>query len=214
MALNPKTIKALFSKLAPYADDVAKGVANYGDDAVRLIGEYGDDVAEGIVKYGDDVVKIGTNPASRKVVQDVNLNTVFDTFEQPITRVDGVKINDKWFSHPGIELNRRYHDFMDDLNWNAFYGTFEDYVGNNNAFTKADILERILRGDRTYDEPTRIIDPLKRPGANTALGRWYAKQHPTMYDYPIGPNPSYPWDPIENLKNPYMAFATSNRLPF
>lgn len=54
MALNPKTIKALFGKLAPYADDVAGAVANYGDDALRLASNYGDDAARLVGEYGDD----------------------------------------------------------------------------------------------------------------------------------------------------------------
>lgn len=57
MALNLNTIKALFGKLAPMADDVAGAVANYGDDAARLVGEYGDDAARLVANYGDDVAE-------------------------------------------------------------------------------------------------------------------------------------------------------------
>lgn len=46
MALNPNTIKALFGKLAPMADDVAKGVANYGDDVMTLAKNNYDDLSE------------------------------------------------------------------------------------------------------------------------------------------------------------------------
>ena len=49
MAINPKTIKALFGKLAPMADDIAAGVAKYGDDAARAVANYGDDVAKALV---------------------------------------------------------------------------------------------------------------------------------------------------------------------
>lgn len=55
MALNPNTIKALFGKLVPYTDDIAKGVANYGDDAARLIANNADDAARLATNYGDDV---------------------------------------------------------------------------------------------------------------------------------------------------------------
>lgn len=157
-----------------------------------------------------DSIKIGTNPAARKTVQDVNVNTIYDMFEQPITSIDGVKINDKWFSHPGIDLNKQYHDFMLDLNWNAFDGTFEDYVGNDNAFTKAAMLERIIQGNRSYDAPISL-NVNKRPGANTALGRWYRKNHPGEYPYAIGPNQHYDWDVLDN---PFMAISSSDRLPF
>lgn len=64
MALNPNTIKALFGKLAPYADDVAKGVANYGDDAARIIANNADDAAKIIANQGDDVARAVT-PAFR-----------------------------------------------------------------------------------------------------------------------------------------------------
>lgn len=58
MALNPNTIKALFGKLAPYADDVAKGVVNYGDDVARAVVPYADDAAKAVVNYGDDALQI------------------------------------------------------------------------------------------------------------------------------------------------------------
>lgn len=58
MALIPQSIKALFSKLAPYVDDVAKGVANYGDDVARGVATYGDDIAKGVANYGDDVLAL------------------------------------------------------------------------------------------------------------------------------------------------------------
>ena len=202
MALNPNTIKALFGKLAPYADDVAGAVASYGDDAARAVANYGDDVA--------DAIKIGTNPSARKAIQDVNTNTVFDMFEQPITSVDGVKINDRWFSHPGIELNKQYHDFMYDMYWDSFDGPFEDYVGNDTKITKAAMLDRIAKGARSYDAPVSLnVD--KRPGANTALGRWYRKNHPGEYPYAIGPNQHLDWDILDN---PFIAVSTHGRLPF
>ena len=52
MALNLNTIKALFGKLAPYADDVAGAVANYGDDAVRGIANSADDVVDAFIETG------------------------------------------------------------------------------------------------------------------------------------------------------------------
>ena len=42
MALNPNTIKALFGKLAPLADDAAGAVAKYGDDALAMAGKVDD----------------------------------------------------------------------------------------------------------------------------------------------------------------------------
>lgn len=79
MALNPNTIKILFGKLVPYADDVAKGVAKYGDDASLVAGNIGTDLARysrnfnpddvlntlnrraniGVSDLGDDFVKLG-----------------------------------------------------------------------------------------------------------------------------------------------------------
>lgn len=220
MALNPNTIKALFGKLAPYADDVVKGVANYGDDAARLVANYGDDAARAVANYGDDALAVadkvddlpfvGTRPDVRRPVQDVNVNTYFDMFEQPITEVDGVKIDDKWFTHPGTELNKKYHDYMFDMYWDDFEEPFESYVGDPNPFAKANILDHFARGTRTYDAPMSS-NVGKRPGANTALGRWYSKNHPNEYPYAIGPNQHLDWDV---LKNPYMAIATRDRLPF
>lgn len=58
MAINPNTIKALFGKLAPYADDVVEGVANYGDDALALVADKGDDVARAVANYGDDALVV------------------------------------------------------------------------------------------------------------------------------------------------------------
>lgn len=52
MAFNLSKLKALFSKLAPMADDVAGAVANYGDDAARLIANNADDVTDAFVKTG------------------------------------------------------------------------------------------------------------------------------------------------------------------
>jgi hypothetical protein len=78
MALNLNTIKALFGKLAPMADDVAGVVANYGDDAARLVTNYGDDAARVIANQGDDVARIVANNAD-DVAKSASLEDLYDS---------------------------------------------------------------------------------------------------------------------------------------
>lgn len=73
MALNLSKLKALFGKLAPYADDVAKGIVNYGDDAARAVANYGDDVVRGIANSADDAVG-----AAGKIDNLLPITTEFD----------------------------------------------------------------------------------------------------------------------------------------
>lgn len=83
MALNPNTIKALFGKLTPYADDIAKGVANYGDDAARLAANYGDDVATSVAKQSDNVAKslIADNAGRAAMSADLLDDAFLDALE-------------------------------------------------------------------------------------------------------------------------------------
>ena len=146
-------------------------------------------------------------------LQDVNVNTYFDTFEQPITGVDGVKIDSKWFTNPSLRISKEYTDYLEDLAYYAEDRPFEEVLqskGLTNATTKANILERMVNGNRSYDAPVSS-NVVKRPGANTALGRWYSKNHPNEYPYAIGPTQHFDWNV---LKNPYMAIPTRDRLPF
>ena len=69
MALKATKLGKLFSKLTPYADDIARGAYNYGDDALRLASNYGDealdyglDVAKYADSYTDDIARGLGNP--------------------------------------------------------------------------------------------------------------------------------------------------------
>lgn len=83
MSLNPNTIKALFGKLAPYADDVARGVANYGDDVARAVTPYVDDAA-GLI--ADNAGRAAMSP---ELLSDSKLDFVDALSDSPLFKRAG-----------------------------------------------------------------------------------------------------------------------------
>ena len=157
MALNPNTIKSLFGKLAPYADDAAKGVANYGDDAARLIGKYGDDV---VPTYADDAAEWIIKGKPIHEVPEGALwtpqNRLKDTLVAKRTGRDSI-----W--EP----------------WEFRNGTDVSHLGNaieRFTYDNRPIYDFGAASVRTPHLPTEQLVYSKgelRPHKNTALGRWY-----------------------------------------
>lgn len=238
--INLALLKNLFSKLkpaakalVPYADDAAKGLTTVGKTGgvsnlfkklalmvglgkvtgptVATTGPTVADAADDVIATDD--IKIGTNPAARTAVEEIHVYPLDSIYDEPYGK-DGVKLNGKWYTYPDADdIALAYSSYINSYDDRPFKEYAMQRGISPTVFEKREMLDRILRGDRTYDAPVKFTD-LKHPGANTAMGRWYAKQHPMMYKYPIGPNPNYSWAPIEDLKNPYRAITASDRLPF
>ena len=164
MALNPKTIKALFGKLAPMADDVAGAVANYGDDAARLIGEYGDDAARLVSNYGDDALRAADRisdaiPASQIAGRPYkwSLDTTGKVTQIFDDAPNEVFINDKLFHRPDIG------ELMDDNRWGDVH----------NAATKQRLLDKRLKPYVASSKETAIGDKL-----SNLYDEWYSGNNP------------------------------------
>lgn len=169
MALNPNTIKALFGKLAPMADDVAGAVANYGDDAARLIGEYSDDAARIAQHTGDPLGGfVETGPLGNAITHYMNVPG----------RVD---IDGKPFHYP---IRYTPQNALKEKLLDARTGLGKPDPGD---FTEiATVFGREFPKDQlAYGT---------RPHNNTALGRWFNDMYmkamrvdPTVFDE-MGPD--------------------------
>ena len=204
MAFNPKAIKALFGKLAPYADDVAKGVANYGDDAARLAANYGDDALRAVDKADDflddvtflDDFAIPNSP--RTAQQHLKDELLFkrspasldvrDIPKLPATVPDG-HVWERWGNE---NVSRRLHTY-DSPYWGGFPSTTE-YLGDVFGDLGEGLMPTLSQNAIKIPElPTSQLvaqtpahgswDDLSvvglRPHKNTALGRWFAKNMPS-----------------------------------
>ena len=194
MALNPNTIKALFGKLAPYADDVAKGVANYGDDAARLVTDYGDDVV-------DDFTRL-TSYVNRHNAKSLDVPT-------PVkTALQAGKLNDLGFSNtPPQGVLAKLHSALDDVPVDDYTRYKTDRLFNNavdNAGWRGNVVEDVATTDwlgqgraaefNSWNGPVSYVHPengvsvrvpeiplssvvstssVRRPHKNTALARWF-----------------------------------------
>lgn len=147
MAFKLSNLKNLFRKLIPYADDVAKGVANYGDDAAKLVANKGDDALRAVDKVDDALPFVGTRPSVRN---SYDVKRFWDNG-------DVVSINGRAFQDPSdalIPYHQTYGDYLDRL---EDYGvapiSFESYVGRKGVenLTKENILQNYIEGSRTYD---------------------------------------------------------------
>ena len=205
MAFKLSNLKNLFRKLTPYADDVAKGVANYGDDAAKLVANKGDDALRAVDKVDDALPFVGTRPSVRN---SYDVKRFWDNG-------DVVSINGRAFQDPSdalIPYRQTYGDYLDRL---EDYGvapiSFESYVGRKGVenLTKEDILQNYIEGSRTYDAPVFSQNPIhgngvphplgyggERPHSNTALGKWWKRNYRNGAQYldPIGPLPKASWN--------------------
>lgn len=214
MALNPNTVKALFGKLAPYADDAARAVANYGDDAARLVANYGDDVAEDtsrILNYVNRQSQYGAypyhkfqkNPAIR------NALTATELYDggTPVAVVpnSGVLKRASDYVMDNVSDFDTRDKVWDDL-WKAVDSApvteYSDGALRQVAFLGPANLQYTDLGDVSSAVPeagsvsTPNIDMrglvndasgLIRPHKNTALGRWYdAQAKKKGVQYPFG----------------------------
>lgn len=193
MALNPNTIKALFGKLAPYADDVVKGVANYGDDALALVADKGDDVARAVANYGDDALAVVdkvddfipdrtfefTNPFGQVVSADYNKPGVwnidgktFHDIPEPYALTNQNALKEELLNK---RTGREYLNSVPREGYDVkFLGDATPHFDYNNreTFNRGDGFTTTLpyhmpSEDLVYDRSTL------RPHKNTALGRWY-----------------------------------------
>lgn len=114
MALNPNTIKALFGKLAPYADDVAEGVAKYGDD-----------VAEDLTRLSAYVSKQNARaPEVPLPVKTALQAPTVNSMGLPLNEPSGVlsKLRDDLDDLPGnsytkYKANRTFTNALDNAGW-------------------------------------------------------------------------------------------------
>lgn len=195
MAINPNTIKALFSKLGgaakkalPLADDAAAAVANYGDDAVRAALPYVDDVADdttrllnymnqqsqwgGFPQFG----KFQTNPAlnnaltaTKHYIDDI---PVVSTADGGVLKkaadyaLEGLPVGDK-----RSELVQALSDAVDAAPQmpSTALRTTDSLVGlpGNVNIPKLHTKELVKMPVYGY-----------RPHKNTALGRWFQQNAP------------------------------------
>lgn len=214
MALNPNTIKALFGKLAPYADDVAKGVAEYGDDAARLVANYGDDVAEDtsrILSYVNKQSQYGPYPYHKfqKSPAIRNALTATELYDGgfPVANVPNGGILKRASDY--VMDNVSEFDTRDKV-WDGLWQAVDsapiteysdgalkqvDFLGPANLrYTDLGDVSKALPEAGSVSTPSIDMrglvneDPgLIRPHKNTALGRWYdAQAKKKGVQYPFG----------------------------
>lgn len=214
MALNPKTIKALFGKLAPMADDVAEGVVKYGDDVAedtsRILNYVNKQSQYGAYPYH----RFQKNPAIRSAL------TATELYDRgiPVANV------------PNGGILKRASDYvMDNVSdfdtrdkvWDGLWQAVDsapiteysdgalkqvDFLGPANLrYTDLGDVSKALPEVGSVSIPSIGVqglvneDPgLIRPHKNTALGRWYdtqAKKKGVQYPFgsigPERPNPPY-----------------------
>lgn len=178
MAINPNTIKTLFRKLAPVADDVAKGVVKYGDDVVK----YGDDTAKilyggskglGFSTLGD---KLGLGFSNAKVnpraLPNLSGYVEIGPLGDEITFFDNLRntvgINGKRYTYPYrySPQNALKERLLNKRTGLGKATDFDDsYTGTINVLGLQFPAEQLV--------PKYGLDAY-RPHKNTALGRWYA----------------------------------------
>lgn len=165
MAFNLNAIKALFGKLAPYADDAVGAVAKYGDDAARAVANYGDD-ALAVVDKVDDVLPDRTfeftNPFGQVVSADYNKPGVWN--------IDG----------------KTFHDIPESYALTNQNVLKEELLNKRTGLGKPDagdfIDEAMVLGEAfPKDQLVESTDPRWRPHKNTALGRWFERNVPKDY---------------------------------
>lgn len=172
MALNPKTIKALFGKLAPMADDVAEGVVKYGDDVVK----YGDDTMK--VLYGDpdglgfstlgDDLGLGFSNAKVDPRALPNLSGYVET--GPLG--DEIAFFDNLQNTVGINGKRYTYPYR----YSPQNALKESLLDKRTGLGKPPIpLEEAQVLGQPFDVSQLVEHGIGyRPHKNTALGKWYA----------------------------------------
>lgn len=177
MALNPNTIKALFSKLAPYADDAAEGVTKYGDDAARLVANYGDD-ALAVANEVDDLPFVGVRADVRN-----RHSTGYDIGgpDGGPYEMDAVSVDRHWFEYPpDSEIYGRHH-YLRGL--------------------KHDLLRDFLDGTRRYDSPTKTPSAISKalktsPDSMTPYYKSLLESNPHLKKLYSKLNPQYDWNTV------------------
>lgn len=164
MAINPNTIKALFSKLGgaakkalPLADDAAAAVANYGDDAARMAFANVDDLAAATAQ-SDDIANIISKENSILNSAPVKDPVLWD--------------NDylEWYDDKGINTDFRLNGVRTPPE-----NTDELIAHLNNTDAELDSLSQLDPDayksglDGTPDLDSTVIDPLRFPGHNPQL---------------------------------------------
>lgn len=217
MALSPNTIKALFGKLAPYADDAAVAVANYGDDVARAVVPYADDAAKAVTNYGDDVARaIATTPPA-SVANPKDLASLKE-------RLVDKRLPYDHFTHieppaPASEIAGKFiNDFSEDPLWGRFprdtgvLGTLVTDLGSYEAFQPAKSPAGAITIPR-MDTSELVVDALTpnskwgkyefelRPHKNTALGEWYTAQRNSKLERNLKPSPIEKIPTFKNAKD-------------
>ena len=196
MALNPNTIKALFGKLAPMADDVAEGVVKYGDN-----------VADDLTRLSAYVSRHNArSPEVPLPVKTALQAPMLNSMGLPINEPSGVlvKLRDTLDSIPAnsyskYKANRTFNNALDNAGWRGNVNStsgITDWLGQG----KLDEDLYAWGGPRTFAAPEDGVSvsvpdlPLdqivsssgvRRPHKNTALYRWFekAKNDPNrLYD--------------------------------
>ena len=186
MALTPNTVKALFGKLAPYTDDVAKGVVNYGDD-----------VAEDLTRLSAYVSKQNARaPEVPLPVKTALQAPTLNSMGLPLNESSGVlsKLKGALDGIPGnsytkYKANRTFNNALDNAGWRGNVNSMSgvtDWLGAG----KLDDDLYAWGGPRTFAVPKNRVSinvpdlPLdtvvdfgdfRRPHKNTALGKWFDK---------------------------------------
>lgn len=218
MALNPNTIKALFGKLAPMADDVAGAVANYGDDAARLIGEYGDDVAADTSRllkkytYGNEGNPVLNTGLQKRLVYDNGIPVLAEPSGGVLSKAYDYAFKNagpKGFKDVTHAMNSAvaptysFGEMVDALGPHGTYDTyFAEHIGSPHVGAVP------LSTNMRLSDLVHEGDGYVRPHKNTALGRWFEKARSTpsktiQYDYRIGPE-----------KQPFEFKGYVDELPF
>lgn len=160
MAFKLGNLKNLFRKLTPYADDVAKGVANYGDDVARLAANYGDDAARIAQHTGDPLGGfVETGPLGNTITHYMNVPGRVD--------IDGKPFHYPIRYTPQNALKEKLLDARTGLGKPDAGDFIDEAMVLGEAFPKNQLVES--------------TDPHWRPHKNTALGRWFERNVPKDY---------------------------------
>lgn len=219
MAINPNTIKALFSKLKP----ATKAIAPMADDAAKGVIKYGDDAARAVTNYGDDFLPPATFPDlnAQAALKDrlLDKRLPYDHFE---------------YIAPPRAANELAADVIEGFQDSYYWGRFPRDTDILGPVTKEVSTERNFFPNGTAvmtpQLPTSdlVVDDVipseygykgftLRPHKNTALGRWFANalnnpKTATKYNYSIGPSapPIY----VNGTRNPVYGKRFKDYLPF
>lgn len=187
MALNPNTIKALFGKLAPLADDAAGAVAKYGDDALAVVDRVDDFLPPATV----------TNPKALAGLKErlIDKRLPYDHFT---------------YIKPPASASKASAEFVEGFNDPMSWGRFPRYtktlgavdadlfasgdaiVPKGSAVSVPEMPTSGLVVNRGQRDDWRVRGFELRPHKNTALGRWYSKHvvpvdsTRSILDYPDG----------------------------